>query len=239
MGVSQTAPVALVIGNGEYAHVADLKNATRDAQAVALSLQRAGYQTTLIANADRAEMLTALAKLRIAAGEASQIVVYFSGHGAQQNGHGYLLGRDVPPHGVDLARYAVSLQVVMRAISDKPRQKIVFLDACRTPVSGSMAPLSGPALHFPAGTFVAFAAQPGAPAFDGVGSLSPFADALVSEIAGPTQTLGAAMRSIRRRVVASTGGQQVPWSIDVLLQEAKIGRGAATRKAAEAGLSGG
>lgn len=220
--IAQHSHVALVIGNGDYQEVADLPNAARDAQAMALMLQRLGYQTTLITNADRRRMIMALAQLRVASQNASQVVVFFSGHGAQVQGQGMLLGRNVPAEAADLNAFAVSVDVVLRAVSDKPRQKIVLLDACRTPVLYNQAMLSAPTAAIQAGSYIAFASQPGSPAFDGRGALSPFTEALLYEMSVKPLPISDLFQKVRRRVVATTSGQQVPWSLDVLLQDAVL-----------------
>ncbi|WP_372887045.1 caspase family protein [Shimia sp.] len=70
--------------------------------------------------------------------------------------------------------------------------------------------------------FVAFAAQPGQPAYDGAAAQGPFASALLAELARPPQPIEALMRGLRLRVIRLTAGQQVPWSQSSLLRPASL-----------------
>jgi uncharacterized caspase-like protein len=75
------------------------------------------------------------------------------------------------------------------------------------------------AVEWGPGTFIAFSTQPGNVARDGRGRNSPFAAALIVHIAASGRGVGALMMSVRRDVMAATGGNQVPWDHSALTEE--------------------
>lgn len=75
---------AVVIGNNSYrdGNYAALKSAASDATAVSNLLRsRYGFQTTLLLNASRLEILTALNEMREKLGPQDNLLVYYAGHG--------------------------------------------------------------------------------------------------------------------------------------------------------------
>ncbi len=73
---------AIVIGNNQYADYPALTSASNDADKVADVLSRRyGFTTTLLKNANRFEILSALNAKREALGPDDNLVVYFAGHG--------------------------------------------------------------------------------------------------------------------------------------------------------------
>jgi uncharacterized caspase-like protein len=69
------------------------------------------------------------------------------------------------------------------------------------------------------GTFIAYSTQPGNVALDGAGRNSPFTEALVRHLREKRQSLTAVMIAVRKDVLASTGGRQVPWDHSALTGE--------------------
>ena len=73
---------AVVIGNNQYVDYPALASAANDADKVADVLSRRyGFATTLLKNANRFEILSALNAKREALGPDDNLVVYFAGHG--------------------------------------------------------------------------------------------------------------------------------------------------------------
>ncbi len=88
---------ALVIGNNTYSHIRPLRTAVRDAETVAKVLQREyAFRVTLLTNATRDEIVEALDKMRADLGEKENLLVYYAGHGVQDeaSGRGYWLPVD-------------------------------------------------------------------------------------------------------------------------------------------------
>src|SRR5581483_11877894 len=86
--------VALVIGNGAYAHVPHLPNPTHDAQDVAAPLKRTGFQVILGIDLDQAGMQNATISFARAARTADVAAFYYCGHAMQLAGVNYLIPVD-------------------------------------------------------------------------------------------------------------------------------------------------
>src|SRR5262249_5102456 len=69
------------------------------------------------------------------------------------------------------------------------------------------------------GTFIAYSTQPGNVALDGQGRNSPFTAALLEGLKEPGRNLTAVMIEVRKQVLATTSGKQVPWDHSALTGE--------------------
>jgi len=73
---------ALLIGNNDYTHLRSLKTAVADATALAQILKDDyGFETSLLTNVSRAEILGALNVLRTRLREDDNLLIYYAGHG--------------------------------------------------------------------------------------------------------------------------------------------------------------
>ncbi len=73
---------ALVIGNNDYQYIAKLQTAKKDAQQVAAALaDRYGFETDLLLNASREEILRAINEYRKRLTENDSFLIYYAGHG--------------------------------------------------------------------------------------------------------------------------------------------------------------
>ena len=217
--------LSLVISISRYDNVPDVPNAEADAQAIAKRLSELGYGVFHLRNPNQEELLRALAAMRLASSEASQVIVYLAGHGVQNGTDSYFLTRDTKPTlKPDTAlKGAVPLSTIIHAFSDKPRQKIILFDACRTPPELSRStPTSATPQSAPAGLFLAYAAGAGQPAYDGADDYSPFAASLLRQLHHPERPLTEILRRARLEVISRTGGRQIPWVQSSLLRPARL-----------------
>ncbi len=91
---------ALVIGNNNYANLTNLKTPENDANAIAEVLKsKYGFKTTLLLNANRYELLSALNEMREKLTEKDNLLIYYAGHGELDpvNMRGYWLPVDADP----------------------------------------------------------------------------------------------------------------------------------------------
>lgn len=143
---------ALVIGNNDYALLPKLKSALGDAKAVAAVLeQRYGFKTTLLQNADRYAILSALNSLREELTEDDNLLIYYAGHGEldRVNNRGHWLPVDAEPD--SSANWISNIQItdILNAMS--AQQILVVADSCysgtltRTAVASLDAGLSNEA----------------------------------------------------------------------------------------------
>jgi photosystem II stability/assembly factor-like uncharacterized protein len=79
----ETGPYyGLIIGNNDYKYLNKLLTPVNDANEVAQLLrQRYGFETEVLLDADREQILTALVKYRTTLDEHSNLLIYYAGHG--------------------------------------------------------------------------------------------------------------------------------------------------------------
>ncbi len=216
--------VALVIGNGGYKAVPELANPPNDAKDVAEALRSLGFTVTLGVDLDQAKMQRDVADFGRSAAAADVSLFYYGGHGLQVSAHNYLIPVDAQLHTVDdIEKRTVHFDDVLDAQSKGSGVHLVFLDACRNnPLKDLNVTLKSAGLARvgnAAGFLIAFATQPDNVAFDGAGGNSPFAHALLDHMAAPGVDISSMMIAVRRDVIASTGGAQIPWENSSLTRQ--------------------
>ena len=75
--------LALVIGIGDYKYTKKLKNAVNDAEAMASTLKRIGFNVTHEINLTHDEMDDALHKFKKSIKGGEMVLFFFAGHGIQ------------------------------------------------------------------------------------------------------------------------------------------------------------
>jgi uncharacterized caspase-like protein len=134
-----------VIGNDVYGAYPALKGAVTDASSVATLLKsRYGYETRLLTNANRFEMLSALNEMREQLKEEDNLLIYYAGHGeVDSTKQGYWLP-------VDAQAEQPGSWISNRAISDilttmNAKHVLVIADSCYsgTMTRTSLATFSG------------------------------------------------------------------------------------------------
>jgi uncharacterized caspase-like protein len=79
---SRPEKVALLIGNDHYKYVTPLETAVNDARAIEIVLHdRYGFETTLLTDASRGQILAALSLYRRTLNSESSLLIYYAGHG--------------------------------------------------------------------------------------------------------------------------------------------------------------
>jgi uncharacterized caspase-like protein len=220
--------IALVIGNGAYKS-APLKNPVGDAEAVAASLQKLGYEVVLRRDTSLFDLIEALREFSLRAATSSVRLLFYAGHGIQSKGRNYLLPVDVEPQGEDeVAAKAADVGLFIDRLSAlKQGLNIVVLDACRVNpfAAGVILGPDGRRLKFrgvtptglapldaPAGTLVAFSTAPNGVALDGpVGAHSIYAKHLLAQLPTPGLPIEQLFKRVRIAVADETQRVQVPW----------------------------
>jgi uncharacterized caspase-like protein len=220
--------LALVIGNAAYSRPdAKLANAANDARLVAETLRELGFRVRLLEDADHAAMRRTIREfedeLRREGGVA---FLYFAGHGAQLEGHNYLMpvGAAVMNELELRSRTVDATELIERLRATGSRLNIVILDACRNnplykPTAGArgLRTRVGLASMPPAaGTVVAFATESGRVASDGSTGHGVYAKYLVHYMRTPGLPLEQLFKRVREAVAAETKGRQVPVEFSAL-----------------------
>ena len=200
--------VALVIGNGKYAHVAALPNPVNDARAVAKIAARDRLRR---AGRDRSRSYrpgAPGARLPAQGGDrAGRAPVLCGTRHAGRRQELSRAGRRQARAPSDLTFETLELDKILNGLDDEARTNIIILDACRdnplaknlarktrSTVGGGLAAIS----NVGSGTLIAYATLPGSVALDGAGANSPFTAALLKHMRTP----GLEVRQMLTRVRA-------------------------------------
>jgi hypothetical protein len=122
---------ALIIGNNDYRQLPDLASPINDAKDLAQLLERRyGFRTTVLLDADRYQILSALNRMRETLTSKDNLLVYFAGHGEldEINQRGHWLP-------VDAERDSNANWIPNTAITDilnvmQARQVMLIVDSC-------------------------------------------------------------------------------------------------------------
>lgn len=223
-GQSPPKRVALVIGNSDYIGATpDLPNPVNDAALMAETLGALGFDVDVRTDLSRAEMDEAFRahRDRLSAGGPNAVgLFYYAGHGVQLDDANYF----IPVSSTARFRQDVRGEPQLGTAISYMREagnavNIVIVDACkdspypdRVGIGRTAAGKGG--LSTPGrseGVFIAYAAQPGQTAADGVGANSPFAAALADVMQVPGLDLDDVFQEIAWRVVDQSGGEQWPY----------------------------
>ena len=221
---AQTAGVALVIGNSKYHWEASLPNVKRDVPDIAKRFQEFGLKTELVQDLGRDAMQQAIARFAAASRGARLAAFYFAGHGASWQKNTYLVPVDADlsdPNAVE--QKLIRGRTIRDAFADAANHLMVY-DNCRNNpadgwrqrqeenrASGRNAE-AGVNENDPPNTVVLFSTIPGRAALDGpAGQNSPFAAALLRQLADPSVDLPALPGKLRRDLLIATAGRQILW----------------------------
>ena len=225
--------VALVIGNSAYANANKLANPANDAADMGAHLKKFGFNVFLGLDLDKAGFDAKIRDFAAALEDSGTAILFYAGHGLQVGGQNFLVPVDAKlARERDLEFEAVKLDFILKQmeLGRENKTNIVFLDACRdNPLSRSLARNMGTRstavgqglaqVDAGVGTFIAYSTQPGNVALDGAGRNSPFTASLTQRMTEPGRNLTSVMIDVRKDVIASTSGKQVPWDHSALTGE--------------------
>lgn len=210
--------VALVIGNSNYIVTQPLNNPSNDGDLVALSAKKAGFSVVQVEkNTTLDQFNQSLRRFRTLATGADVAMIYYAGHGIEDDGKNWLIPIDAKlENELDLPYESVELSRLLEAVSGS-KLRIVIIDACRNnpfgkswktrtrSVSRGLAEIEADDI------LIIFAAAPGQTALDGDGRNSPFATSLAIRLAQPDLPVQMLGGLIRDDVLSATGGSQRPY----------------------------
>ncbi len=210
-----------MIGNGAYSSTPRLPNPPHDAEDVAASLRRSGFEVLQGVDLRQAEMQDLTIRFARAASRADVAMFYYSGHAMQYNGVNYLMPVDaVLTDEADLKRF-VRVDDIVSDLKQAKNLRILVLDSCRdNPLAETLKRSAGSTraasigrglskVEAPRGTIVSFATQSGQTAADSEGRNSPYTTAFLKHIEKPHE-IGEVFRDISNDVYESSGRTQLP-----------------------------
>jgi len=127
---------ALIIGNSQYQNLPKLNTTINDARAIdKLLSQKYGFSTTVLIDATRYDILSALNVLRSKLTEDDNLLVYYAGHGEldEVNSRGHWLPIDAEDSSTANWISNIAITDILNAMS--ARKVLVVADSC---YSGSM-----------------------------------------------------------------------------------------------------
>ena len=230
-----TAPsTAWVIGNGAYEHSSLFPNPTNDARAIAASLRRSGWIVETVLDANAAEFSELAERVAQRSMASEQSLLFYAGHGMQIDGQNFVVPIDFDPAGRSPLSRLIALGKFIDDLVHPDSQLVLILDACRNnplavSLSAELESTRGLSMGSPApkhigrglaeattsaGTFIAFATEPGSVALDGEGENSPFTTALVrrSRLMSPTGSKSRPRTRAARWIVSPASSRVAPTS---------------------------
>jgi len=216
-GRNEDGRYALVIGNANYKN-SPLDNPVNDAQDMATSLRRLGFDVIEKENLSRKEMANSIREFGELIAKGGVGLFYYAGHGMQVNGKNYLIPVNANiQHEDEVAYESVDVdRLLAKMYSAGNRLNIVILDACRNnPFARSFRSGSrGLArMNAPVGTLIAYATSPNSVASDGKrGERNGlYTKHLLANMEIPDLEIGQMFRRVRRAVRIATNKAQIPW----------------------------
>jgi len=213
--------VALVIGNGAYGNAPHLPNPSHDAEDVAASLKRTGFQTIVGIDLDQAGMQDSAIRFARAARNADVAVFYYSGHAMQYAGVNYLMPIDAQLRDEADLRRMVRVDEILADLQQAKNLRILVLDSCRdNPFADELKRSIGQTrsasigrglakMESSDGTIISYSTQAGHTAADGTDRNSPYTAAFLRHIEAPDE-IGVVFRKISADVYEATQHSQLP-----------------------------
>jgi hypothetical protein len=213
--------VALVIGNGAYQNAPRLPNPANDANDVAASLRREGFNTILATDLDKAAMDEVSIRFAKAARTADVAMLYYSGHALQFAGINYLAPIDAKLTDEADLRRMVRVDELVSDLQQAKSLRILVLDSCRdNPLADDLKRSIGTSramplqrglakIDSPQGMIVSYSTQAGRTAEDGSDRNSPYTAAFLKNIEAHEE-IGTIFRRISADVYEATKHNQLP-----------------------------
>ncbi|QJB57057.1 caspase family protein [Pseudodesulfovibrio sp. zrk46] len=206
---------ALVIGNSSY-KTGPLRNPVNDASDMARRLKEAGFNVTLLKNANQRLMEDAVHRLGTSLRKGGVGLFFYAGHAMQVDGSNYLIPIGAKIRSESDIRYeAVDLGRILGKMEDAGNSlNIVVLDACRNnPFARSFrSAAKGLAImDAPTGSLIAYSTSPGDVAEDGTGRNGTYTKYLLRHLMTPGLTIEDVLKRVRIDVSQETNGRQIPW----------------------------
>ncbi len=217
--------VALVVGNAAYANAPTLRNPRNDANDVAETLKKLGFEVEFGLDLDQQNFAQAIDRFARALDGADVGMFFYAGHGLQMNEKNYLVSTNARLNSEFLlSSETIDLEAIVRLMESKVPVNLIFLDACRNnPLAENLranlastkrgASLGrGLARIEPSGhdTLIAFAAAPGQEAADGRDRNSPFTASLLKRMPQPDLEVSVMLKEVAADVRLETRNNQRP-----------------------------
>jgi formylglycine-generating enzyme required for sulfatase activity len=219
---AQASRIALLIGNGDYQNAATLANPVNDAKDMAAVLENLGFQVTVKLNASKRTMKYAVRDFGQRLQNGDVALFYYSGHGLQSNDRNYLVPQEADIKSDDEVEFeGFDAKRVLRQMErvNHGGINIMILDACRNNPFQTKDIRKGLAkMKSPVGSLIAYATAPDMASYgDNQERNSIYTKYLLKALREkPWMNILDLLTEVTGKVVAETGGKQIPWKSDSL-----------------------
>ena len=207
--------IALCIGNDNYSTLSKLNCAKNDAQEMANAFKRLEFETQLICDANRTQMVDTITEFTESLREYDSCVFYYAGHGFQIDGDNILAPIDLDINGRNqqVKMNAFPLEDLMRQLESCPDKiKVIILDACRDTLNNRGTTKNFAPVLAPQGSIIAFSTSPGQSSLEHISSGHGFyTEALLKYIESPRVHIETVFKKTREALVGELEARQIPW----------------------------
>jgi uncharacterized caspase-like protein len=233
---SKASRLALVIGNGHYPDAsAPLTQPINDARAITAALRREGFAVDVVEDASRADINSAVDRLKAKINSESVVMLFFGGYGVQAGRESYMIPVDAAIwKESDVRREGISIESVLETIKGHgARARIAVIDASRRnpyerrfrAFSHGLAPINAPD-----NALILSSATPGKVADDSNGPNSVLVTELLNNIGSKAAGAEALFTKTRIAVSRASNGEQVPSVSSSLLEDVRLAAEMAAEK---------
>jgi hypothetical protein len=206
---------SLAIGIGEYEHFSPLDNSINDATDFHSVLAENGFESTLIVNPSLSDLIACMASFKDSISENTISVIFFAGHGLQDDKHNYLVAADSEVKSTMDIKYNCLHADDLFIKGSETNLHLVVLDACRNnPFKDGTRGLTVGLSRMSAagGTLIAFATSPNTASLERPGDRNGiYTKHLLRNMKTANLPVELVFKHTRNHVMNDTKGRQIPW----------------------------
>jgi uncharacterized caspase-like protein len=225
--------IALLVANSHYPDAnAPLIQPVNDARALSTALRNDGFDVDLLEDANRDELVRAVARLKDKVRSDTVVMLYFGGFGVQSAGESFMIPVDATIWKEnDVRRDGISIEWVLGEMKARgARAKLVVVDASRRNpyerrfrnYSRGLAPINAAD-----NALILSSAPPDKVLDDASGKNSLLVTELLDNMNSPAGTAEKVFNRTRVGVSRATEGIQVPFVSSSLIEDVRLGSGPA------------
>lgn len=206
---------ALIIGINDYQHFTKLDNCENDATDIHNFLTTIGFESTLILNVNKPEFIDCIYEFKDSLTPNSKSLIYFSGHGLQDDNYNYLVAKDSEIKRLEDIRYNCVYVDELMINNIKEGMHIVILDACRNnPFKDGRKSIHVglSRMAAPQGTIIAFSTSPNSASIEIASDRNGvYTKHLLDSMQQPNTPIELVFKKTRNKVKLETNDRQIPW----------------------------
>jgi hypothetical protein len=214
---------SLVIGIDTYNNFSSLDNCVNDATDIHYFFLENGFDSRLITNSTQKDLVLSITAFKDSIKENTISVIFFAGHGLQDDKNNYLVTADSEVKSpIDIKYNCVHVDDLFIA-KRKSNLHLIILDACRNNPfkDGSRGITIGLSkMNAPAGTLIAFSTSPNSASLERSGERNGiYTKHLLNNIKVPNLPVELVFKNTRNDVLEDTRERQIPWEESSLYGE--------------------